>query len=89
LQESKLINKPLPEYPAVAQRMRLSGTVILLVTIDEEGNVTDIKPQSGHPLLQTAAIAAVKKWKYSPTVLNGEPISIIGTVKVIFNSKVQ
>jgi len=89
LQESKLIKKVVPEYPPLAQRMRLSGTVILLVTIDEEGNVTDVKPQSGHPVLQKAAIEAVSKWKYSPTVLNGEPISIQGTVRVIFNSKVQ
>ncbi len=89
LKESKLIKKVIPTYPPLAQRMRLSGTVILVVTIDEEGNVADIKLQSGNPVLNQAAIDAVKQWKYSPTVLNGEPVSIIGTVKVVFNSKAQ
>jgi periplasmic protein TonB len=87
LKESMLIKQVKPEYPPLAARMRLSDVVILVVTIDEEGNVSDIKVQKGNPILNEAAIKAVKQWKYSPTVLNGEPVPVIGTVKVIFSSK--
>jgi protein TonB len=55
------------------------------VTVDEEGNVSEIKVESGHPLLRDSAVQAVKQWKYSPTLLNGEPVPVIATVTVIFN----
>jgi protein TonB len=87
LKESMLIKKVLPEYPPLAARMRLSDVVILTVTIDEEGNVSDVQVQKGNPILNEAAKKAVRQWKYSPTVLNGEPVPVIGTVKVIFSSK--
>jgi len=54
------------------------------VTVDEEGNVSDIKVTNGHPLLNDAAKTAVAQWKYSPTLLNGEPVPVIATVTVIF-----
>lgn len=84
LQESKLIFKPDPVYPEIARRARVSGTVVLDVQIDEEGNVFDIRVLSGHPLLNAAAVEAVRRWKYSPTVLNGEPVPVVATVTVIF-----
>jgi protein TonB len=84
LQEAKLLFKPDPVYPELARRARVSGTVILDVQIDEEGNVSDIRVLSGHPLFNTAAVEAVRRWKYSPTVLNGEPVPVVATVTVIF-----
>lgn len=87
VQESKLIRKVEPVYPELAKRARVSGVVILVVTVDEEGNVTDVRVTRGHPLLNDAATAAVKQWKYSPTTLNGEPVPVIATVTVIFNLK--
>ncbi len=87
VQESKLIRKIEPSYPELAKRARVQGKVVLVVTVDEEGNVADIKITSGHPLLDEAAINAVKQWKYSPTLLNGEPVPVIATVTVIFNLK--
>jgi len=53
--------------------------------VDEEGNVSDVRTLRGHPLLDDAAIQAVKQWKYSPTLLNNEPVPVIATVTVIFN----
>jgi TonB family protein len=85
VQESKLIYKVEPVYPELAKNARITGTVIMVVTANEEGLVTDIKVNSGHPLLTEAAIAAVKQWRYSPTLLNGMPVPVVFTVTCIFN----
>ncbi len=47
---------------------------ILVINVDEEGNVTEAKVQKGHSLLNDAAVAAMKQCKYTPTLLNGKPI---------------
>ena len=85
VQESKLIKKIEPVYPELAKRARVQGVVILQVTVDEEGSVSEIRVLRGHPLLDDEAVRAVKQWKYSPTLLNGEPVPVIATVTVIFN----
>jgi protein TonB len=84
IEPSKLIVKVNPAYPELARRARVSGTVVLDALIDEEGNVSSVKVLSGHNLLVDAAVEAVKHWKYSPTVLNGEPVPILATVTVVF-----
>jgi periplasmic protein TonB len=84
IQGAKLIYKVVPVYPNLARIARVSGTVTLMALIDEEGNVADLKVMSGHLLLTAAAVQAVNQWKYSPTVLNGEPVSVQATVNVIF-----
>ncbi len=43
------------------------------------------KTPRGHPLLDDAAVQAVRQWKYSPTLLNGEPVPVVGTVTVVFS----
>ncbi len=87
VQDAKLIHKVLPEYPRIALQARVSGTVSLEVQVDEEGNVTSVKVLGGHPLLVEEAVRVVKLWKYSPTLLNNEPIPVISTVHVIFSMK--
>ena len=87
MQEYKLIRKIDPVYPELAKRARVTGRVILIVTVDEEGAVSDIRISSGHPLLNDAAVTAVKQWRYSPTLLNGEPVPVTATVTVFFNLK--
>ncbi len=87
VQESRLIRRVEPAYPELAKRARVQGRVVLIVIVDEEGNVADIRISSGHPLLDEAAISAVRQWKYSPAVLNGEPVPVTATVTVIFNLK--
>jgi protein TonB len=84
VQEAKLILKVPPIYPDIARRARISGRVVLEVTIDEEGNVTAWKAKQGHPVLVEAAVQAVKQWKYSPTLLNGEPVQVVSTVNINF-----
>jgi protein TonB len=84
VQESKIIRKVLPVYPELAKRARVEATVILEVNVDEEGNVINVRVLRSHPLLEQAAIDAVKQWKYSPTLLNGEPVPVVATVTVEF-----
>jgi periplasmic protein TonB len=81
----KLLFKVDPKYPRLAQLTHVSGSVILEATVDEEGNVVGIKVLSGHVLLNDAAVEAVKQWKYSPTVLNGEPIKVQAAITINFN----
>ncbi len=54
------------------------------VTVDEQGNVSDVQVLRGHPLLNAAAVNAVKQWKYKPTYLNGHAVPVIATVTVTF-----
>jgi periplasmic protein TonB len=81
----KLIFKVDPVYPHLAQVARVSGPVILEAIVDEEGSVIQIKVLSGHILLRDAALEAVKRWKYSPTILNGEPIKVQSAITINFN----
>ena len=87
IQESKLIFKVEPIYPEEAKRLGLNGIVRLRVTINEEGQVYRIVTQAGHPMLIQAAFDAVTKWRYSPTFLNGNPVSVVTNVTCFFLSK--
>jgi TonB family protein len=55
-----------PVYPVIAASANANGEVVVEVQIDGAGNVTSVKVKSGHPLLQRAALAAAKRWKFSP-----------------------
>lgn len=85
IQESRLIRRVEPVYPELAKRARVQGRILIVVTIDEEGNVSELRPVSGHPLMVEAALDAVRQWKYSPTLLNGEPVPVTATVTVRFS----
>jgi protein TonB len=83
-QESKLIRKVEPVYPELAKRTRTQGKVVLEITVDQEGNVSDARAISGNPILIEAAITAVRQWKYTPTFLNGKPVSVTTTATIEF-----
>jgi len=84
IQAAKLIYQQPVAYPPLAMKAHISGIVLLRITVDEGGNVTDAKVVSGHPLLVPAAIDAVRHWKYSPTLLDGHAVPVIATVAVNF-----
>jgi TonB family protein len=84
-QELKLIRRVEPVYTELARRARIQGKVVLVVTVNEEGNVSDARVISGHPLLGETALIAVRQWKYSPTSFDGEPVPVITTVTVTFD----
>lgn len=73
-----------PVYPQLAAAARVRGTVSLEATIDEEGNVVNLRVLVSIPLLDGAALEAVRQWKYEPTLLNGSPVPILMTVSVKF-----
>jgi len=73
-----------PVYPEIARSARVQGDVVLDCTISNEGRVVDVKVLSGHPLLQGAAVDAVRQWVYRPTLLNGVPVPVVMTVTVHF-----
>jgi TonB family protein len=73
-----------PVYPSVALAVHKEGIVIIDATIDEQGNVTETRILRSIPLLDEAALAAVRQWRFSPTLLNGVPVSIVMTVTVNF-----
>ena len=83
-QAAKLAFQPKPEYPALARTSRVQGTVRLEVVVANDGTVEKLRVLSGHPLLVEAAEAAVERWRYQPTVLNGSPIEVVTEVDVDF-----
>lgn len=71
-------------YPPAALQAKVQGLVILTVQISPSGNVDNISLMSGHPMLAPAAIEAVKQWKYKPYLLNGQPVEVETTVRLLF-----
>ena len=78
----KAVSKPAPEYPAIAKAARAQGTVSVQIIVDEEGRVLSANAVSGHPLLRQSAIAAVRQWRFSSTLLSGQPVKVTGVVVV-------
>jgi periplasmic protein TonB len=73
-----------PAYPDVAVAGRIEGTVVLEATIAPNGKVAEVRVVRSLPLLEKAAIDAVKQWVYSPTLIDGVPVTAIMTVTVRF-----
>ena len=82
-QPTKLKNVP-PVYPPIAQSARVQGVVIIEATIGADGKVKDAKVLRSIPLLDQAALDAVKQWVFTPTLLNNVPVPVIMTVTVNF-----
>jgi protein TonB len=73
-----------PVYPPIAQSARVQGVVIIEATIGPGGKVQDARVLRSIPLLDAAALDAVKQWEFTPTLLNGVPVPVIMTVTVQF-----
>jgi protein TonB len=80
----KAISLPKPQYPAIARAARASGTVVVQVLIDENGNVVSAKAVSGPPLLLATAVAAARQARFSPTKLSGQPVKVTGVIQYNF-----
>lgn len=74
-----------PTYPPLAKAARVSGPVVVEVTVDEQGSVIAARTISGHPLLKDAAVGAARQWTFKPTLLEGQPVKVIGTITFNFN----
>ncbi|HSF18254.1 MAG TPA: TonB family protein [Vicinamibacteria bacterium] len=73
-----------PEYPTTARAARVEGVVILEAVIDSRGVVTDVRVLQSVPLLDEAAVEAVKQWRYEATRLNGISVPVVMTVTLNF-----
>jgi len=73
-----------PVYPAIARSAQVSGVVTIEATIGTDGKVTDTKVVRSIPLLDQAALDAVRQWEYTPTLLNGVPVPVVTTITVNF-----
>jgi TonB family protein len=73
-----------PVYPAIARSARVTGAVTVEATIGEDGKVADARVVKSVPLLDQAALDAVRQWEYRPTLLNGVPVPVVVTVVINF-----
>jgi protein TonB len=73
-----------PVYPPIAQSARVQGVVILETIIGPDGRVADVRVLRSIPLLDQAAIDAVRQWEFEPVLLNGSPVPVILTTTVQF-----
>jgi protein TonB len=87
VQEPRKLKNVSPVYPDMALQARVQGVVILECLVDVSGRVTDVKVLRGVPMLDQAAIDAVKQWVYGPTLIDGVPTPVIMTVTVRFDLK--
>jgi TonB family protein len=84
VKEPKVVSRVLPVYPPLARQARTEGDVVLDIVIDKSGKVSALSVISGPPTLRQAALDAVRHWRYEPTVLNGQPISVQTEVTIRF-----
>ena len=78
------IHDVVPVYPALALAAGVRGIVVIEATIGPGGDVLDATALRGHPLLDAAALGAVRQWRFTPTLLNGKAIAVVMTVTVDF-----
>jgi len=82
---AEAITRVAPEYPAAAREARVDGTVMLSANVREDGTVGDIKVVNSVPLLDAAAIAAVRQWRFKPASAKGIPVATWVAVPVKFS----
>ena len=80
----KLIHQVRAVYPKEAKKKRIQGVVRFSALITKTGEVTNIEVMEGHPLLIPAALKAVEQWRYSPCLLNSEPVEVKTQIDINF-----
>jgi protein TonB len=79
-----ITSKTDPEYPPMARQMRLGGTVHVDAYIGTEGKVEKVQVVTGNPLLTSAAVSAVKRWKFTPFTSDGKPTKAVAGLTFSF-----
>ncbi len=80
-----LVQQTQPVYPSIAKAAGVSGTVVLHATISKSGTIKDLKVVSGSPMLQQAALEAVRTWRYKPYKLSNQPVEVETAISVVFS----
>ncbi len=84
LQPPKLVSSPAPVYPTDARARNVEGVVVVDILVDTTGKIAETKVLSGPPMLQQAALDALRRWRYQPAQLNGQVIPIHTKVDINF-----
>jgi periplasmic protein TonB len=84
VQPPKKIVDARPIYPDLARQARVEGTVVLEAILDRNGRVDQVFVVRSVPLLDSAALDAVRQWRYTPTALNGQPVAVLMTITIRF-----
>ena len=79
------ITKVSPEYPDIARQSSMEGTVVVQALVGKDGKVKDTKVVKSVPVLDDAAVAAVKKWVFKPALSNNKPVAVWVAVPVKFS----
>lgn len=82
--EPQLLTRVMPQYPTLARQAHTEGDVGVQILIDKAGNVADAKVVSGPAVLRQSALDAVRRWKYEPSQLDGQPTSVEMLVTIRF-----
>jgi len=87
IMEGKLIHRVDPVYPTLARNSQITGEVEVRATISTDGRIKDWVVIGGNPMFVANTIAAIRQWRYKPTLLNGEPVEVetIITVRFVMN----
>jgi periplasmic protein TonB len=83
----ELSSNLLPEFPADMRAKGQEGMVILKIVVEADGRVTDVKVMRGDEPFVSAALAAVRTWRYEPALVEGQPTAVFRIVKVPFRLK--
>jgi protein TonB len=82
---SKLVYRVEPIYPVLAKQIGRSGKVELHAIIGEDGTIQSLEAVGGDPMFFASAMQAAKQWRYTPTMLNGQPVKVDTYITVIYN----
>jgi protein TonB len=84
LDPAMLIHRVEPVYPTLPKQLGRSGRVELRAIIATDGTIQSLQVVGGDPLFYQSAMEAVRQWRYTPTVLNGQPVEIDTSISVIY-----
>jgi periplasmic protein TonB len=84
VEAAMLIHRVEPIYPRLAIQTRREGSVELHAVISTEGSIQSLEVLSGEPLLIQSALAAVREWRYRPTILDGQPVEVDTHITVVY-----
>lgn len=79
----RVVKKVAPTFPVAAKQLNVTGTQDVQIVVDEQGNVTDAKVLKGNALFTQSSLAAVKEWKFTPLLKDGQPVKF--TAVITFN----
>jgi periplasmic protein TonB len=85
VESGNLIFESDPVYPPIARAAHITGAVILRAIISKSGMIENLTVQSGPVMLRQAALDGVRRWRYKPFLLNGEPTDVDTTITVNFS----